>query len=1177
MSQTRLLIWAVTTLLAALPLFAAQPPAPKEGVLVPKNKAAEVRAQVLALQGNKVLARIQEDANKAVAEWPQAKPEIEKHVSELLDVLFESDPKNVVPAAALPAAKLLGHMLKNCSAKLGFMFFLTGEQKYADTAFEILEMSGRVPRWGWFNWEGSNMPQIHYGMYARSAAFCVDFCWNGWDKERQDKAAKILAERVVEPYWRLVSLPPFMAFHHLRSRNQGNNALGGALVGAIVLGDSVPDARLWFESLFQTYSWIIAHDIGWAGTNLESGLPGYWDVSMSNLYTAAACLYNAKGIDVRVHPAFAEATWYPVMKEATVPFAPAPFEKPYPKTAGLSGIVQHKPIELPSEGYGGPWWYDYAAQFPNSPASYFVCRQFGRVSNPHQEGHVELMDLLWVQTMRKSEHPPVPTVLFKATDREACFRSGYGSPHTFLTFDGDFFLSARNEVLCCTSGLAWHFPWHQFAVTESVVETEGQPYSPSMLITDSFDSRLASMISTKSWISNVKYYAKAEQAASYKAYKERTRDILYVRSDRRDQVYDYFVFVDRIEQDGAKWHAFNWHIWNRKGNEGRYEILDDRTVLARRPNASVLLASLSHERTGYEQFGIPSQPTPRYSFDHDAQLLRAFAGGFEPVKEEPRKLAPALWSAGESVESDGRAARHFVNFKALKPALTAPLTLTPGVRYRISIPSRKKDAWVDETILWAMDVTLLDARGQPLRSLGANEREPDPQRLTDPASGTQGGTDWREAAACFDAPAGVAAASATLRFAQYTNNGPGITAKSELWIGDITITPLGVPQRREKELLVTLAMPLENDAPRPKITASRKNGEVVAEVVHPDGTQDHIVVSEGGRLEVNRAGKEVRAAFGWKTKQLEVGSFSVTEPCHAALIERDGKLSGDVVLERQTEVTLAGKRQALQAGAYLFDGELKRNNDAPSLKTNSEASQKALKAGLAPVADAMIFERDKYTKQGWKNIALEAEVSATGVRDPRFGPEHVIDNQTWEIPIDGMLDYTLGQIQTTGNGGYGGGAASYTNNMSSWPLYVRPAYWLLPYRQPGAVTLKLKQPTKLRLVRLLNTTNAGLNDYAAMDYQVELLSEDGSVAWSKEGSFGKAQDGAFKSAFARPEFFKAYGATFKGLLEPGVKVPFGAGWQDMEINHPGEVRSVRVTVKTFWALGGGLNEVQVYP
>lgn len=1169
--------WTLALLLAAPALLGAELPLPKEGVLIPKRHAAEMRAQILAMPENKVLAGLRKDADQAVAEWPAARPEIERHAAELLDVLFEGNPKSVVPAEALPAARQLAHFLGGCSAKLGFLYFLTGEQQYADTAYEILELSGRVPRWGWFNWEGSNMPQIHYGMYARSAAFCVDFCWNGWDKARQERAATILAERVVEPYWRLVSLPPFMAFHHLRSRNQGNNALGGALVGALVLGDSVPDARLWFGSLFQTYSWIIAHDIGWAGTNLESGLPGYWDVSMSNLYTAAACLYNARGIDVRAHSGFAEATWYPVMKEATVPFAGAPFDKPYPKTDGLSGIIQHKPIELPSEGYGGPWWYDYAAHFPASPAAYFINRQFGRVSNPHQEGHFELMDLLWVQTMAKPERPPVPTVLFKATDREACFRSGYGSPHTFLSFAGDLFLSARHEVLGCTSGLAWHFPWHQYAVTESAIETEGQPYSPSMQITGAFDSAVASMISTKSGTSDVKYYPIPAQGSSYRAYKERTRDVLYVRSDRRDQVGDYFVFIDRLAHDGAKWHSFNWHLWNHPGNEGRYEILDERTVLARRPNASLLLASLSHERMGVEQFGIPSQPTTRYSFDHDAQELRWFAGGFEPVQEAPRLLAASAWPAGEPVEIEGHAARHFADFKKLTPSFTAPLTLTPGVRYRLSVSAKKKDAWVDENLLWTLDVTLLDAHGNAIRVLNGKEREPDPQRLTDPSSGTAGTTGWREAATCFDAPVGVAAARASLRFAQYSNNGPGITAKSELWLGDVTIAAEGRPQRSERELLVTLAMPLETEAPRPQITATRTAAGVEARIVHPDGTQDHLVIGESGAVEFDRAGQGEREAFGWQTSRLALGGFTATQPAQAAFLERSGALTGNVTLERPAEVTIAGKAQTLEAGAYRFDGSFQLNAEAASLKTNSAASQQALKAGLSSVAAGILAERDEYTSKGWRNIALEAEASATGTRDPRFDVRHIIDNQTWEIPIDGVLDYTLGPLETTGNGGYGKGATSYTENPSSWLLYVRPTYWLLPPRQPGAVTLKLKQPAKLRLVRLLDTTNGGLNDYAAVDFRLDLLNEAGAVIWSKKGSFGQAYDHAFQSAFAKPEFFKAYGVTFQGLLEPGVKVPFGAGWQNIPIDLPDEVHSVRVTIESSWALGGGLNEIQVYP
>jgi hypothetical protein len=473
-------------------------------------------------------------------------------------------------------------------------------------------------------------------------------------------------------------------------------------------------------------------------------------------------------------------------------------------------------------------------------------------------------------------------------------------------------------------------------------------------------------------------------------------------------------------------------------------------------------------------------------------------------------------------------------------------------------------------------VTLLDAGGKPIRSLSPNEREPDPQRLGDPDSGRAGVTGWRDAASCFDAPAGVTAANVTLHFAQYSNNGPGITPKSELWVGDITITPVGTPQRGKKEMMVTLAMPLETEAPRPEISSTRAKDQVEADVIHPDGTKDHITINENGTVEVKRTGSEKRSAFGWKMKKLDLGSFTASESCNAAFIEHNGIMSGDVVADRPIELTMSGKRQSLEPGAYLFNGSFKANENAQSLKTNSVASQTALKAGLAPVAGVILAERDKYTKQGRRNIALDAKVSTTNMRDERFGPQHLIDNNTSEIPIDGVLDYTLGQIQTTGNGGYGGGSTSYTENMSNWPLFVRPSYWLLPYRQPGAVTLKLKTPSKVRLVRLLNTTNAGLNDYATIDYTIDLLNADGSIAWSKDGSFGKPQDRAFKSAFIKPEFFKAYGETFKGMLEPGIKVPFGAGWQDVGINHTSEVSSVRVTVKTFWGLGGGLNEVQIY-
>ena len=154
---------------------------------------------------------------------------------------------------------------------------------------------------------------------------------------------------------------------------------------------------------------------------------------------------------------------------------------------------------------------------------------------------------------------------------------------------------------------------------------------------------------------------------------------------------------------------------------------------------------------------------------------------------------------------------------------------------------------------------------------------------------------------------------------------------------------------------------------------------------------------------------------------------------------------------------------------------------------------------------------------------------------------------------------------------------SYVENMSSWPFYIPPTYWLLPYRQTGDITLKLKENAKIRLVRVLNTSNAGLHDYGAVDFRVDLLDENQHTVYSKEASFGKVWDRAFKAAFALPDFFSSYGPTFQGLLEEGAKVPFGTGWRDIEINCPKSVRYVRISILSYWALGGGLNEIQVYP
>ena len=49
------------------------------------------------------------------------------------------------------------------------------------------------------------------------------------------------------------------------------------------------------------------------------------------------------------------------------------------------------------------------------------------------------------------------------------------------------------------------------------------------------------------------------------------------------------------------------------------------------------------------------------------------------------------------------------------------------------------------------------------------------------------------------------------------------------------------------------------------------------------------------------------------------------------------------------------------------------------------------------------------------------------------------------------------------------------------------------------------------------------------------------------------------------------------MLEPGLTVPFGDGWREVPFDGVRAVRYVRVLITKFWGIGGGLNEIQVYP
>jgi hypothetical protein len=505
--------------------------------------------------------------------------------------------------------------------------------------------------------------------------------------------------------------------------------------------------------------------------------------------------------------------------------------------------------------------------------------------------------------------------------------------------------------------------------------------------------------------------------------------------------------------------------------------------------------------------------------DHNVQMLRAVAGGGTPTDAKRVSIPPAAWQ-GLGVVENGKDGGLFIDkppitedpqAKGRRPVSGVVKGLVGGTRYRWSVRCKEENYRAYEAIAWAVELELLDEKGQVLARPTTPYGHPHPLRLGAPLSNrpTHG---WTETAQYFDAPAGAVACRASFR----AIGGAHYFQRGKLWLGAVELEPLGKPERTRSQRFLTLLMPLDRGAPAPKIEVGKDNHFVLN---LPNGETDEIIAA-GGELTVVR-GK--------------------TGPFPAATFRS-------------------------RPGGGQSDAEL---------RTNSEASARRLTAGLRPVLEQIVAERDRFKDR--PNLARGARVKASATRDDRFAAAKVVDNETVEYPTDGHLDYTLGTVGSSGRFvGYGAGKESLLADRDYWPLYVKPTYWLLPEETLGHVEVELKQPAAVDLVRLLNTSNAGLNDFATHTFRVELYDREHRLLARKEGTFGKAFDRPFAQAFVVPKWFDHYTPSFAGMLEPKVTVPFGDGWQEVAFEGVVGVAFIRVVVTKYWGIGGGLNEVQVY-
>jgi hypothetical protein len=282
---------------------AAEPlPSPGAGVFITAAQATALREKIRRPPCQALYQAILKDADASLAKWPADRERLHQIAPKLLDLTMEAVPAAYAPEGGKEAGKLLEQYAVRGAPNAAFVYLMTGDRRYADFAWDVFTACAKTNRWGWFPWDGSHMPQIHYGTISRNMVLVADCVSDALTPAQRQQAREVIAEKVVEPYFRIVLHTPGMGLYHLRSVNQGNNALGAAVAGSAFVGDAVPDNRLWQRSLVQTLHWAITHDIGWMGQHLESGIGGYCSISVQNLYTAAAALANVRGIDLRCHP-----------------------------------------------------------------------------------------------------------------------------------------------------------------------------------------------------------------------------------------------------------------------------------------------------------------------------------------------------------------------------------------------------------------------------------------------------------------------------------------------------------------------------------------------------------------------------------------------------------------------------------------------------------------------------------------------------------------------------------------------------------------------------------------------------------------------------------------------------------------------------------------------------------
>jgi len=1103
-----------------------------------------------------------------------------------------------------PKAGELSPVVENLPL-VAFHYLMTRDAESGRAAREALVRVSRYRRAGWFTWDGGSWPHIDAGRLNRVMVLGYDWAYDALSEQDREAVRAFLAA-AVQDFFRLNLFVPGAPMHHFRSYNQGNNQLSSAVLAALALRGHHRDADWWLRGLIQTLSWSLTEHMGPFGQDFEPDLSAYWMISVDGLVQAAVALRNVTGIDLTSHPHLRSAVEGIIIHLAPCPPVQYNGREPvqddaYDRNWAGWVWVQDKPACTPHRAQVGATFLFLASAYSDGralelwrgtymPDGQRLDRNFA--SMPHIGLTGAALSILWYP--EKLAPQPIEAPLARFTDRLGMMRTGYNRGDGYLLFNGgDLTLIAGNELLGTGLGLVWHHPLYQYAKAQNCVWTEGEPLQPSFRVTDSLAAEGFQYLSAEASTSNAYYYRKREQSEAYRHFRELRRDIVSVGGQ-------YYVMLDQVETEDPRAHTWVWHTLN---TDHRASISwEGRQATVHRPAQDLSIFFVEPQELTFEQDSQPLMPVWYFAWGDLGQALLARAGrdtpppqpqvftagavGWKPYDPETQRFDQPQGSVrtalveGPQPKTQALRLTDFADRPSLAYERDSPAL--EGAYYRAELLYRKQNLQHYHNPSWLIGVQFLDANGRALNQLDYGDFE---AAVVEDRNYDVDDLDWTVSARRFRAPAGAR----TMRFVFLCAENPSLApgAKRDvtpsLDLARFTVTLQGMPSRQQRQRFLTILAPHAPDAAAPAVAPLKLAAASGCEA-RGAGYRDTILAPENTAYEgplgtiaaqlcVLRGDEKgtVRQVLATAATRVAVAGLKLESGAPLSVAYDVPSRGGILRVHDTAQVRLgAGKARELTEGVYRLAAGGRKLVLAPEADASFQPSAEAVRAfreGLGPWVARLAAERDQY--RGRSNLALQAQASASGSCEPRFGPERVRDNLTDDAYGDGTIRYDQPGITTAELGGYGRGYDPLYG--MAYPYRILPTYWLAPHEaQEPWVQLTFARDERVHLVRLLNTTNGGFNDRATIDFRVDLLAGAGQTVGSRTGHFGRPLPGPVTD----PE--PPYSECYRFWYDPATPVPFGEGFQDITFDNAPKARAVRVTILRYWGFGGGLNEVQAY-